>query len=610
MQYQFKAEVKQVLDIVINSLYTDKEIFVRELVSNASDASEKLRYAKLSQDKTPAEDELKIKISLDDKAQTFTIEDFGTGMTNAELVENLGTIAHSGSKAFVEALKEAKGNISDGLIGQFGVGFYSVFMVADKVDVYTKSEDSTGAHWSCDGSENFTIEDFEKPERGTKIVAHLKDEYKEFANSARIKGLVEKYSAYVEFPIYVGDEKVNTHQAIWLKAKSELSDEQYSDFYKFQSHAFDNPLDWLHFKADAPVELNALIYIPNDNPERLGLGKSECQVALYCKKVLIDPSPKNLFPEWMRFTKGVIDSSDIPLNISRESMQDTGLVKKLGRVVLKRFIKHLGELSKKDAEKYARFFKTFGNFIKEGAAMDFENRAELSKLLRFESSVNESGTTVSLEDYVGRMKSDQKEIYYASGQDRNTIESAPYVEAFKTRGFEVLYLYEPIDSFLVGNLGSYAEKPFASVDSAELNLGDAPETPNTGSALPDDKLNALKDWIKSTLSPDQVAEVLTSGRLVDSPVAALNADSISPQMRSILKAMNPDSPMPAPIIKLEINPRSDVIKNLSALKDSDPELGKLVLEQLYDNALLAAGLLENPRNMAKRLNELLARVKP
>ena len=312
----------------------------------------------------------------------------------------------------------------------------------------------------------------------------------------------------------------------------------------------------------------------------------------------------------MRFTKGVIDSSDIPLNISRESMQDTGLVKKLGRVVLKRFIKHLGELSKKDAEKYARFFKTFGNFIKEGAAMDFENRAELSKLLRFESSVNESGTTVSLEDYVGRMKSDQKEIYYASGQDRNTIESAPYVEAFKTRGFEVLYLYEPIDSFLVGNLGSYAEKPFASVDSAELNLGDAPETPNTGSALPDDKLNALKDWIKSTLSPDQVTEVLTSGRLVDSPVAALNADSISPQMRSILKAMNPDSPMPAPIIKLEINPRSDVIKNLSALKDSDPELGKLVLEQLYDNALLAAGLLENPRNMAKRLNELLARVKP
>ena len=610
MQYQFKAEVKQVLDIVINSLYTDKEIFVRELVSNASDASEKLRYAKLSRDESLAEDELKIKITLDDKAQTFTIEDFGTGMTSAELVENLGTIAHSGSKAFVEALKEAKGNLGDGLIGQFGVGFYSVFMVADKVDVYTKAENSGGAHWSCDGSENFTIEDYENPERGTKIVAHLKDEYKEFSNSARIKNLVEKYSAYVEFPIYVGDEKVNTHRAIWLKSKSELTDEQYVDFYKFQSHAFENPLDWLHFKADAPVELNALIYIPDDNPERLGFGKSECQVALYCKKVLIDPSPKNLFPEWMRFTKGVIDSADIPLNISRESMQDTGLVKKLGRVVLKRFIKHLGELSKKDAEKYAKFFKTFGNFIKEGAAMDFENRAELSKLLRFESSVTEAGKTVSLEEYVGRMKSEQKEIYYASGQDRNSIESAPYVEAFKTRGFEVLYLYEPIDAFLVGNLGSYAEKTFASVDSAELNLGDAPETPKSENSLPEDKLNALKDWIKSTLSPDQVTEVLTSGRLVDSPVAALNADSISPQMRSILKAMNPDSPMPAPIIKLEINPRSDVIKNLSNLKDTDPALGKLVLEQLYDNALLAAGLLENPRNMAKRLNEILARVKP
>ena len=266
----FQADVSKMLDIVVNSLYSEKQIFLRELISNASDACDKLKYLALTNpDIAKASGQFKIKIVPNSKENKLTVSDNGIGMNKEDLINHLGTIAKSGTADFVRNVKD-NGSVCD-LIGQFGVGFYSAFMVADKVDVYTKSEDSTGAHWSCDGSENFTIEDFEKPERGTKIVAHLKDEYKEFANSARIKGLVEKYSAYVEFPIYVGDEKVNTHQAIWLKAKSELSDEQYSDFYKFQSHAFDNPLDWLHFKADAPVELNALIYIPNDNPKRLGL---------------------------------------------------------------------------------------------------------------------------------------------------------------------------------------------------------------------------------------------------------------------------------------------------------------------------------------------------
>jgi molecular chaperone HtpG len=296
MEYKFKAEVKQVLDIVINSLYTDKEIFVRELISNASDASEKVRFAKLSSEQKIEDGELKIKIALDDKENIFSIEDFGVGMTEDELVQNLGTIAHSGSKAFVEALKESNGNISENLIGQFGVGFYSVFMVSDKVEVFTKSENGKALKWSCAGDENFTIEECDKAERGTKIVAHLKPEYTEFAKADRIREIVEKYSAYVEFPIFLGDEELKTRQAIWLKAKSDITPEQYEEFYKFQAHAFDKPLDWLHFKADAPVELNALIYIPSENPERLGFGKSECGVSLYCKKVLIDPSPKKSFP--------------------------------------------------------------------------------------------------------------------------------------------------------------------------------------------------------------------------------------------------------------------------------------------------------------------------
>lgn len=609
MEYKFKAEVKQVLDIVINSLYTDKEIFVRELVSNAADASGKLRYQKLSKGEAIADDSLKIAITLDEKENTFTIEDNGIGMSGEELVENLGTIAHSGSKSFVEAIKAAKGNLSEGLIGQFGVGFYSVFMVSDKVDVFTKSEDGKGHHWSCDGSENFAIEDFDKPERGTKIVAKLKKECEEFSKAWRVKAILEKYSSYVDFPIELNSEKIGTHRAIWLKSKSELKKEDYDEFFKFQSHSSENPIDYLHFKADAPVELNALIYIPAINPERLGFGKTECEVSLYCKKVLIDSQPKGLFPDWMRFVKGVIDSADIPLNISRESMQDSALVHKLGRVVLKKFIKRLAELAKNEPGTYAKFFKTFGSFIKEGAATDFENRDELSKLLRFESSVQPAGETVSLEDYVSRMKADQKEIFYATAQDRAAIESGPYLEAFASRGLEVIFLYEPIDTFLVGNLGEFSGKKFVSIDSADVSLSETAKDVDETKSLSKDETEELKNWIKETLGSEKASEVLASGRLVDSPAAALNADSLTPQMRMMLKAMNPDSPMPAPIIKFEINPKSDVIKNLDSLRKTSPELAKLVLEQLYDNSLLAAGLLENPRMMAKRLNEILAKVR-
>ena len=609
MEYKFKAEVKQVLDIVINSLYTDKEIFVRELVSNASDASGKLRYQKLAKDEPVADDDLKISITLDEKENTFTIEDRGIGMTGEELVENLGTIAHSGSKAFAEAIKAAKGNLGEGLIGQFGVGFYSVFMVSDKVDVYTAGADGKGHHWSCDGSENFAIEDFDKKESGTKIVAKLKKDCEEFAKAWRIKAILEKYSAYVDFPIELNGEKIGTHRAIWLKSKSELKKEDYDEFFKFQTHTTEEPIGYLHFKTDAPVELNALIYIPASNPERLGFGKSECEVSLYCKKVLIDAQPKGLFPDWMRFAKGVIDSADIPLNISRESMQDSALIQKLGRVVLKKFIKYLGELAKNEPEKYAKFFKNFGAFIKEGAATDFDNRKELAKLLRFESSVQPEGKTVSLEDYVSGMKDGQKEIYYATAQDRAAIETAPYLEAFAARGLEVLFMYEPIDTFLVGNMGEFDGKTFQSIDSADISLSETPKDADDSKSLSKEETEELKNWIKEALGSEKASEVLTSGRLIDSPAAALNADSLTPQMRMMLKAMNPDSKMPAPIVKFEINPKNEVIKNLDQLRKGNPDLAKLVLDQLYDNALLAAGLLENPRTMTKRLNELLAKVR-
>lgn len=606
MEYKFKAEVKQVLDIVVNSLYTDKEIFVRELVSNASDASEKERFTKLSNGSEAQN--LEIKISTDSTSKTFTIEDFGIGMTRDELVQNLGTIAHSGSKAFLNALQENKGALSDGLIGQFGVGFYSVFMVAEKVDVYTKTDDGEALHWSCDGSENFTIEETQKAERGTKIVATLKEQFKEFASKERIKEIISRYSSFVEFPVSVDGEKLETKQAIWLKSKSELTKEQYNDFYKFYTHSYAEPLDYIHFKSDAPLEMNALIYIPSENPEALGFGKTESEVALYCKKVLIDPAPKKLFPEWMRFVKGLIDSSDIPLNISRESMQDSGLTTKLGRVVLKKTIKHLSELAKNDSEKFANFFKKFGNYIKEGCIADFDNRKDLCKLLRFQSSLFENGEYVSLADYIGRMKEEQKNIYYACGIDRNAIEATPYIEAFSARGIEVLYMLEPIDSYLASSLGSFEEKTFVSVDSADIKLDDIPE--NADSApLTTDQIDNLKTWIKETLGAEKVKDVVSQGRLIDSPAAVLNSDSLTPQMRAMLKMMNPDKPLPKPIVDFEINPKSDVIKNINALRESSPELAKLVLEQVFDNALLSAGLLESTTDMSKRLNEILAKIK-
>jgi len=611
MKYEFKAEVKQVLDIVVNSLYTDKEIFLRELVSNASDAMEKLRFLKLSgQEVFEPEADLKIEINADEAARTVSVEDFGIGMTEKDLVENLGTIAHSGSKAFLNALKESGGDLKQQLIGQFGVGFYSAFMVADKVEVETRPHTLEGEalKWTCDGSSEFTIEKCPRSARGTKITVFLKKDFEEFAKKFRVRQIAEKYSSFIEFPIFINGEKLESVRPVWLKGKSEVKPEEYEAFFKFLEHSSESPSDYLHFSADAPIALNCLLYVPAVNPERLGLGRAEHSVSLYCKKVLIDAHPKNLLPEWMRFAKGVIDSADIPLNISRESMQDSALIKKIGRIAVKRFIKHLDELSKKDAEKFAKILKDFGNFIKEGAAFDFEHKDDLVKLLRFESSAFKAGETVSLADYAARMKEGQKDkIFYATGPDRQTIEEGPLMEAFKRRGIEVLFLYDTIDAYVLSNVGTFDGKSFASVDSADIELPDAPAP--AGESLPADALKDLCDWLKSLLAEAGVTEVSDGKRLVDGPAAVLNADHFDPTMRKLMRMMNPDAPSLPQKVKLEINPRAALIKNLSEMRLKDEALAKLVAHQMLDNAMLSAGLLENPRAMAGRINELLAKIK-
>ena len=618
-RHEFQAEVKQVLDIVVHSLYTDKEIFVRELVSNASDATEKLRHTQLTETKVfDADLDLEIQVSADEEAGEITIRDFGIGMTKDELVENLGTIAHSGSKAFLNALKES-GERNENLIGQFGVGFYSVFMVADSVQVFTRSWQPEGECfcWSSDGSGAYEIEAVEGERRGTRIVIKLKEEYKEFASKDRLEGIIKKHSAFVQFPVKIEGEVLETVGALWLKSKSDVTEEEYKAFYKFQAKAFDEPRFWLHFSADAPLEINTLLFAPTENMEGFGFGRMEPGVSLYCRKVLIDSDPKNLLPEWLRFLRGVVDSADLPLNISRESMQDSSLIQKLNKVITKRFLKLLEEKAKKEPEVYDDFWSSFGLFLKEGVTTDFSHRDQLLKLLRFESSYTEEGKTTSFADYLTRAPEGQKEIYYLFGPSRKAIETGPYFEAFKARNIEVIYLFEPIDEFVMNHARAFDEKNFVSADSDDIDLeAIAPETDiDKAEALAEGDSEALCSFIKEKLG-EEVSEVSASDRLVGSPAMIVNADKMmTAQMRKMMKAMQQKAGGPEmpgmggePPVKLQVNPRHPLVKNLSGLRESDGELATLISQQILDNARVAAGLLEDPSAMLQRNYEILEKL--
>jgi len=605
--FEFQAEIKQLLDIVIHSLYTEKEIFVRELVSNASDALEKLRHLQLTE-KEIFEDQatLEINLTTDDKAKTLTIQDFGIGMTRDELVENLGTIAHSGSKAFLKALGENEQK-NAGLIGQFGVGFYAAFMVGKSVKVYTHSwkKDEPGHVWTSDGAGSYTIEPAEGVSRGAKIVIELKDDCSEYSQDYRIKEILERYSAFVSFPINLNGKRVNTVQALWLRSKNEIKDEEYTEFYKFQTHAHDDPRLRLHFSADAPLAINALLFVPQENTEKLGMARLEPAVALYCRKVLIDSKPKDLLPEWLRFLKGVVDSEDLPLNISRETMQDRALIEKLNKVITKRFLKFLEEEAKNRPDAYLEFYKEFGIFLKEGAALDFSHKEQLVKLLRFESSLTEKGKTTSLTDYVSRITGDQKEIYYLIGPNRESIESGPYLEAFKARNLEVLFCYEAVDEYVMNNVREFDGKKLMGADHSDVKLSDLAQT---GDALSEDDTKKLITFLKENLG-DRVSDVKTSDRLIDSPALAINADKfMSPQIRRMMKAMQKEG-ADAPVkVALEINPRHAVMKHLSATVEGNPDKAKLIGAQILDNALISAGLLDDATAMVQRMYKLLETV--
>lgn len=603
---EFQAEVKQLLDIVINSLYTDREIFLRELISNSADALEKLRYHKISGNEIVDFDlPLEINITVNEEDQTLTIADTGIGMTKEELVENLGTIAHSGSKKFLKHLSENDSRDVN-LIGQFGVGFYSAFMVADNVTVLTRSyqPDSFGVAWVSEGAGVYSISEVHGINRGTQITLKLKDDAKEFIKAESIKRIIKKYSGFVPFPVLVQGEKVNTVEAIWTRNKNEVSEEEYNEFYKYVANAYEEPFYKLHFSADAPLNINALLFVPKNNFERYGFGRMEPGVSLYCRKILIQQHSKDILPEWLRFVRGVVDSEELPLNISRETMQDSALISKLRRVLTKRFIKFLNEQAKEDTKKYDEFWQNFGMFIKEGLATDFTYREDLAKLLRFESSKAEPGQLVSLNQYLERMKEDQQDIYYLNGPNRQTIENSPYLEVFKDKEMEVLFTREAADDYILNQMGQYEGKRIVSIDQADLNISGVAQNADQ-EALAEEKVQALTKWIQEVLG-DRVSEVRESKRLSESPALVLHPDQMTGSMQRVMQLINKDTESVGPKV-LEINIHHPIIKGLSKLSESNDPFASLAVEQLFDNAMIAAGMIVDPRGVVERMNRILER---
>jgi len=614
--HEFQAETKKLLDIVINSLYTERDIFVRELISNAADALEKFRHESLTKsDVFDAHVPLEIAIEVDEKKETLTITDTGIGMNRGELEHNLGTIAHSGSNTFLTELVEAaQKDVS--LIGQFGVGFYAAFMAGEKVRVQSRSwDESEGNEWVSDGSGSFTITEMKGLHRGTRIIVELKEDAKEYAQKWKIESIIKQYSSFVSFPIKLEGETVNTVQAIWTRNRSEITEEEYTEFYKFIGNASTDALFKLHFSADAPLAINALLFVPEENFEILGFGRVEPGVNLYCQRILIDQHSENILPEWLRFLKGVVDSEDLPLNISRQALQDNALVAKLRKVITKRFLKHLNEQAAKEPEKYQKFWTTFGIYLKEGVTSDYEYQKELGKLLRFESSKSEAGRFVSLSDYMLRINPDQEEIYYINGPSRAAIEAGPYVEMFKKKDIEIIYTLEPIDDFVLSHLAEFEGKKLVSADRADLSLAKEGEEEDESGKESEDRLDekgvdALIEWMKKELEAT-ISDVVVSKRLVDAPAMIVNSDGfMSSSMERILAASRKEQGMGAENSKkkLEINSKNPLIIKLAELHGRDGVFAGEVARQIHDNAMIQAGLVVDPLEMVERNYKILNRV--
>jgi len=619
---EFQAETRKLLDIVTNSIYTDKEVFIRELISNASDALEKFRYKQVTNEVISEKDSpCEINIITDKTTGTLTIYDSGIGMNKEELISNLGTIARSGSKQFVQSVSESGGKGS-GIIGQFGVGFYSSFMVSSEVKVESVSAALNGdgkAHaWASDGSGQFTINEIDTASidggltRGSKITMKLKPEHLEYADGARIKEVIKKYSNFVSFPIKVNGETVNTVSAIWMEEKSNVTKQQYDEFYKFISGAYDAPKFTIHFRTDAPIDLRCLFFVPTFHSEKFGGGRMEPGVNLYSRKVLIENKPSDLLPDWCRFIQGVVDSEDLPLSLSREKPQDSRLLGRIRDVLTRKIVRFLEEQKKRSPEQYKEFYIEYNIFLKEGVCHDFKFMDQISKLLLFESSGQDVGILTSLDDYISRCTPEQKNIYYLVAPSREAALQSPYYETFKKHGIEVLFLYTTIDDFAMANIKNFGGRPLISAETSSVDLNserpvDA-EKDIRENALDSEQVKELCGWLTATLGARRVREVKVTNRLSDSPACV--TDHESGALRRMMKMVDQSSSGQSSEIPpqvLEINPEHPIIRTLAkiAADKSDNPMAKIVVEQVMDNALIAAGLIDDPRGMLPRLNQIL-----
>ena len=612
-QFEFKTEIKQLLDIITHSLYTSREIFLRELVSNASDALDKLRFeqSRSATVKDP-DQELRIAIACDEDKRQLIITDTGIGMTQDELIRNIGTIAHSGSAEFIRQAMADKDNSSN-IIGRFGVGFYSVFMVADTVTIRTRSfqPEAKAVEWTSDGLGTYTIAELDEDlPRGTSITVHLKEDGKEFAEKHRITSIIKKHSNFVSFPILVQDEKVNTVPALWRENKFSVTPEQYAEFYKFLTFDHEEPLDTLHLSVDAPVQFSALAFVPPRSQDTFGFDRDNYGLDLYVRRVLIQAKNKDLIPEYLGFMRGVVDTEDLPLNISRETLQENLLIRKIATTLTKQILSHLKKLGQ-DEDRYATFWKEHAKRFKLGYT-DFANQEAFGELLRFNSSRHEDKDgLISLDAYIEAAKDGQKEIYYISGPSREAIEQNPHLEIFRAKGLEVLYLYEPVDEFVMDSLRKFKDFELKATENADIagleKFADATEKQDKPEELSTEESKDMDRFVKRVqeILGDRVTEARISKRLSQSPSCLVSPDGSTSQMHKIMQLVTKDTSIPKKVF--EINQDHKLIRNLLAVFTSNEkdDFVTTVVEQLYESALLMDGYLADPHKMVSRLNRLM-----
>ncbi len=619
--YKFKAEVKQLLDILVHSLYTNREIFLRELISNASDALDKVRFETTRGTEVVDPDlPLEINIELDKDNKKLIIKDTGIGMTQEEIVRDIGTIAKSGSAEFLQKLAdEAKDKDISNIIGKFGVGFYSVYMVAEEVVITTRSyqKDATPIQWRSDGSGSFKVTELDESiKRGTTIEVHLKEDATEFTEKDRIENIIKKHSNFISFPIKVNGEKVNTIQALWREPKSNIKQEQYEEFYKFLTYDSEPPLDTIHVSIDAPVQFNSIMFIPKRTFDLFGVSKEDIGLDLYVRNVLIQHKNSDLLPEYLGFIKGMVDSPDIPLNISRETLQENRVVMKIKNTLVKQVLSHLEKMAKNDPEKYAEFWNVHSKVFKM-AYNDYANHEKIAELMRFNSSANKDAEGLtSFAEYLERAKEEQKDIYYISGASREALNSDPHLEIFKRKGIEVLYLYEPVDEFVMSGLATYKKDyNLTAVEQADMATLEKFEDVETGQEEEVESLSEgeeavfkkLLDKIKDILG-DRVKDVRESKRLKDSASCLVSPDgSMTSHMQKMLQIMNKDTSVPQKIF--EVNKDHKLIRNMLKIykkNPKDPFIDESI-EQLYESALLLEGYLNDPHKLVNRIQDILVK---